>query len=73
MNAGTLVPEVVQRRLEILFHKLEDAGQYVGAITVAQAQQLILDLTGVDRPDLQVEAQQLIDRAGIDGPGHGVE
>ena len=50
MNASPLVPEVVQRRLEILFHKLEDAGQYVGANTVAQAQQLITDLTGVARP-----------------------
>lgn len=67
MNASPLVPEVVQRRLEILLHKLEDAGQYVSANTVAQAQQLITDLTGVARPDLQAEAQQLIDRAGPAG------
>lgn len=67
MNASPLVPEVVQRRLEILFHNLEDAGQYVGANTVAQAQQLITDLTGVARPDLQAEARQPIDRAGPEG------
>ena len=44
--------EDVQRRLEILWHKLENEGNYVGANTVAQAHQLIKDLTGVDRPDL---------------------
>ena len=44
--------EEVQRRLEILWYKLESEGHYVGANTVAQAQQLIKQLTGVDRPDL---------------------
>lgn len=62
MTDNLLLPEVVQHRLEVLFHKLEDSGQYVGANTVALAQQLIKNLTGVDRPDLHVEAQQLIDR-----------
>jgi hypothetical protein len=40
-------PEVVQERLEILWHKLEGEGMYVGANTVAMAQALIEQLTGV--------------------------
>lgn len=63
MTESSLLPDAVQRRLEILWHKLEDDGNYVGANTVAQAQQLILDLTGAGRPDLQAEARQLIKRA----------
>lgn len=52
MSESAPSAEEVQRRLEILWHKLENEGNYVGANTVAQAQQLIKDLTGVDRPDL---------------------
>ena len=47
MTESSLLPDAVQRRLEILWHKLEDDGNYVGANTVAQAQQLIRDATGV--------------------------
>jgi hypothetical protein len=46
----------VQHRLEVLWHKLEGTGAYVGANTVHLAQELIKDLTGVDRPDLSVRA-----------------
>jgi hypothetical protein len=47
VTESSLLPDAVQRRLEILWHKLEDDGNYVGANTVAQAQQLIRDATGV--------------------------
>lgn len=40
-------PELVQRRLEILWHKLDGEGMYVGANTVHLAQVLIASLTGV--------------------------
>lgn len=46
----------VQHRLEVLWHKLENTGAYVGANTVHLAQELIKDLTGVDRPDLGSQA-----------------
>ena len=38
---------VVQERLRILWHKLEDEGSYVRANTVGLAQELIGDLTGI--------------------------
>ncbi len=54
MSESFLTAEEVQRRLEILWYKLENEGNYVGANTVAQAQQLIKNLTGIDRPDLLI-------------------
>lgn len=44
-------PAKVQERLEILWHKLESEGAYVGANTVAMAQALIAELTGV-KPEM---------------------
>lgn len=42
----------VQHRLEVLWHKLEQQGDYVSANTVYLAQQLITQLTDVNPPIL---------------------
>lgn len=46
---------IVQARLEVLWHKLEGEGMYVGSNTVHMTQELIRSLTGVDWPNLPLQ------------------
>ena len=50
MSAGDNSVADVQHRLEVLWHKLEQQGDYVSANTVYLAQQLITQLTDVNPP-----------------------
>jgi len=50
VSAGDNSVADVQHRLEVLWHKLEQQGDYVSANTVGLAQQLITQLTDVKPP-----------------------